>query len=129
MTIYLVDDDDTVREAIRTLLDCAGFSVADFASGADFLRYARPGAGDCLVLDVHMPGMSGLELLDQMQRDGAVITTILMTGRPEPAIERAARRAGASLLAKPFRSGELLRAIEQCLGAAAEPVAAGARPR
>jgi FixJ family two-component response regulator len=117
-TIYVVDDDDAVRDSIRVLLECEGFAVVEFASCADFLRYARPDGRSCIVLDVHMPGMGGLELLDRIRRDKMIMPVIAMTGRPDPAIARAVNRVGAALLEKPFRGDELVRSIERIFRAA-----------
>lgn len=114
-TIYVVDDDDAVRDSIRVLLECEGFTVVVFASGADYLRQARPDGRSCVVFDMHMPGMSGLELLDHIRRDKMTMPAIIMTGRPDSAIGRAVDRAGAALLEKPFRGSELVDSIETAL--------------
>ncbi|MGO8914285.1 MAG: response regulator transcription factor [Stellaceae bacterium] len=128
--IYVIDDDDAVRDSLRALLECEGFTAVDFASCAAFLRHAPLQSRDCLVLDLHMPGMGGLELLERLRRDGIITAAILMTGRPDPAIAQAAARAGAPLLEKPFRVGDLLRAIATVHRAAAERIEPGAaRPR
>ena len=114
-TIYVVEDDDVVRDSIRALLESDGFTVVDFASCADFLRHARPDGRSCIVLDVHMPGMSGLELLDRLRRENMSILAIVIAGKPDPAIRRAVDRAGARLLVKPFTGSELVGAIEEVL--------------
>jgi len=114
-TIYIVDDDDGIRSALRSLLECEGFEVAAFASGADFLRHVRPETPSCLVLDVHMPGMSGLELLERIRRGGAGLPAVLMTGNPDPAIRSAAERAGVALLRKPFAPEDLVDSINDAL--------------
>jgi two-component system response regulator FixJ len=66
-TIYIVDDDDGVRDAIRAPLEFEGFDVAAFALGVDFLRDAPPDSPCCLVLDVHMPSLGGFELLERIR--------------------------------------------------------------
>ncbi len=114
-TIYVIDDDDAVRDSIRMMLECDGFTVAEFASCVDFLRHARPDGCSCIVLDVHMPGMSGLELLDRLRRDKVMVPVVVATGRHDPSIARAVARAGAVLLQKPFRGTELIAAILQGL--------------
>jgi two-component system, LuxR family, response regulator FixJ len=114
-TIYIVDDDDAVRDALLTLLVCEGFSVVAFASAADFLRHVDLDGPACLVVDVHMPGMTGIELLERLRSDKVDIPAIVMTGAPNPVTERATVRAGASLLTKPFRPEELVDAIGRAL--------------
>ena len=114
-TIYVVDDDDGVRDSIRILLECEGFDVVTFASCADFLHHARPDGSCCLVLDVHIPGMSGLQLLEAIRREGTIIPVVVITGRLHPAIQRSVDRAGVRLLEKPFAAGELMSAIEEAL--------------
>jgi FixJ family two-component response regulator len=114
-TIYVIDDDDSVRDAIRVLLECEGFHVIAFASCTDFLRLARPDRASCLVLDVHLPGMGGLELLDRIQRDKLTLPTVLMTARPDPATLGAADRAGVALLQKPFAADELIGLINEAM--------------
>jgi len=114
-TIYIVDDDDGIRNALRSLLECEGFDVAAFASCADFLRHVRPERPSCLLLDVHMPGMSGLELLERIRCGGTGLPAILMTGNPDPAILSAAERAGVALLRKPFAAEDLVDSINEAL--------------
>lgn len=113
--IYVIDDDDGVRDSIRILLECEGFAVVDFASCADLLRHGYPHECDCILLDVDAPGTSGLELLDQLRRDKIIIPVIVMTGARDAPIWLAAERGGAALLEKPFRQGELLGSIERGL--------------
>jgi two-component system response regulator FixJ len=110
-----VDDDDAVRDSIRMLLECEGFTVRTYASGAAFLREARPDRNSCVVIDVAMPGMSGLELLDQLRWYGITIPAIVMTGALDARIRSAVDRARAILLEKPFQVGELVGCIERAL--------------
>jgi FixJ family two-component response regulator len=115
-TAYVVDDDDAVRDSIRMLLESQGFTVCTYASGWSFLREARANRNSCLVVDVNMPGMNGLELLDQLRRDGIMVPAIVVTGRFDTGILATVDRAGAAvLLAKPFRVGELVGCIERAL--------------
>jgi FixJ family two-component response regulator len=114
-TAYVVDDDDAVRDSIRMLLECEGFTVCTYASGTAFLREARPDGNSCLVVDAHMPGMSGLELLDQLRRDGITTPAMVMTGALDARIRSAVNRVGVLLLEKPFRAGELAGCIERAI--------------
>ncbi len=115
VTIYVVDDDDGIRDSLQALLECEGFSVVVFASGADFLGYARPDGPCCILLDVHLPGISGLQLLDGIRSESPTIPVIVMTGRPDPAVVRHVNRAGVTLLEKPFAAIELMRSIEEAV--------------
>jgi two-component system, LuxR family, response regulator FixJ len=114
-TIYVIDDDDAVRDSLRMLLEAEGFLVVEFASGAEFLRAGRPDHHSCLLLDMHMPGLSGVELLIRVRGDHPLMPVVAMTARPGAAIAKAAASAGAPLLEKPFRGRELLDAIEGSL--------------
>ena len=114
-TIYVIDDDDAVRDSLRMLLEAEGFLVVEFASGAEFLRAGRPDRHSCLLLDMHMPGLNGVELLERVRGDHPLMPVVVMTGRPGAEIAKAAASAGAPLLEKPFRGRELLGAIERSL--------------
>jgi two-component system, chemotaxis family, CheB/CheR fusion protein len=127
MVIYIVDDNDLIRATIRTVVELRGFSAVDYASAEDFLREARPDALSVLLLDVNMPGMSGLDLLDKMHADGNALPTIVMTVGWTEAIRRAVERAGAPLLRKPFTPDELKCAIEKVLRCRRQTVEADGR--
>jgi two-component system response regulator FixJ len=116
-TIYVVEDHSAVRDAIRLLLECEGFRAVTFASGEDFLRRARLNHHCCLVLDLHMPGMSGLDVLERLRRDGTTTPTILMTGSPNPVAQRSADRPSVPLLQKPFAAEALVALITDALHA------------
>ena len=115
-TIYVIDDDDGVRESLRMLLEAEGYMVIDFASGEEFLRAGRPDQQSCLLLDIHMPGMSGLEVLERVRSDHPLLPVVAMTGRPDAPTARAVASSGAPLLEKPFWGRQLLDAIERGLG-------------
>jgi FixJ family two-component response regulator len=115
-TIYVIDDDAAVRDSLRMLLEAEGFLVVEFASGTEFLRDGRSGGRSCALLDMHMPGLSGAELLERVRRDHPLMPLVAMTGRPGASIAKAAASAGAPLLEKPFRACELLDALERSLG-------------
>lgn len=114
-TIYVIDDDAAVRDSLRMLLEAEGFLVVEFASGAEFLRTGRLDGSSCLLLDMHMPGLSGVELLERVRGDHPLTPVVVMTARPGAAIAKAAASAGAPLLEKPFRGRELLDAIASSL--------------
>jgi two-component system, LuxR family, response regulator FixJ len=116
-TIYIVDDDEAVRDSVRALLECEDYSVAAFATGADFLRAAPSDRGGCLVLDVDMPVMSGIELSKRLRALGFAMPMIFMTARAEQDVRYAAQQAGATLLLKPFLGNELLETVKRRLGA------------
>ena len=115
-SVYVIDDDDAVRDSIRMMLECEGFTVYVYASCVAFLREAHPQGNCCVVVDVHMPGMGGLELVDQLRRDGITIPAIVITGKLDARIARAVDDAGAILLEKPLGIGELVDRIERVLG-------------
>ena len=117
-TVYLIDDDDAVRDSICMMLECEGFAVDAYASSEAFLREAHPQENSCAVVDVHMPGMSGLELLDRLRRDNMIIPAIVITGKVDERLVRDVERIGATLLEKPFRSGALVDCIKGALGRA-----------
>lgn len=116
--VYLVDDDSAVRESLKLLLETHGLAVRDFASAAQLLREGAPGVEDCLICDVHMPIMSGIDLIETLARSGKAPPTILITGRGDDALFRRARAAGAFLvLEKPFDGGLLVEAIDRAVAA------------
>jgi FixJ family two-component response regulator len=114
-TIYVIDDDDAVRDSIRLLLECEGFRVVDFVSATEFLRQSSQDWHSCILTDMHMPGISGLELIKEIRRRNPTIPIIAMTGRPGRAIEETVEEADGTLLVKPFRFGELVATINKAL--------------
>ncbi len=107
--IFIVDDDDATRESLRFLLESEGFEVADFASGAELMAGGWPPLAGCLILDIHMPGMSGLDLLESLRVAGSSVPAIVVTGQADPAARARALRAGAlDLLEKPLNDSRLL---------------------
>jgi two-component system response regulator FixJ len=117
--VYVVDDDEAVRDSMRVLLESWGLEVADFPSAGDFLaRNAEDGFG-CLLLDLHMPGMNGLELLEHMQAQGMRLPTIVITGRSDSFLKERALRAGAlALLDKPVDDVVLMSSLERAFALA-----------
>jgi FixJ family two-component response regulator len=117
--IYLVDDDDVVRDSLRALLEVRHYQVADFESGDHFLAVTSDLADGCVILDVHMPGLAGTEVLRILRERGANIPVILITGRRDGQIEAQANALGAAaLLDKPLPHAQLFGVIEQALSRA-----------
>ena len=114
--VFVVDDDPSVREAIKSLMGSVALAVETFASAQEFLRSKRPDVPSCLVLDVRMRGLSGLDLQDEMAKSKLQIPIIFMTGHGDIAMSVRAMKAGAvEFLTKPFRDQDLLDAIQQAL--------------
>ena len=114
--VFVVDDDRGVREATRSLLRSVGLGVRTFATALEFLRMPRPDISACLVLDVHLPGMSGLDLQRELAGAGTPIPIIFITGHGDIPMSVAAMKGGAvEFLTKPFRDQALLDAIHQAI--------------
>lgn len=115
-TVYIVDDDDAVREALGALLGSVSQPCQSFASAEAFLEQATPGMRGCLLLDVRMPGMSGLELQRILQERGITLQVIIITGHGDvPMAVRALKTGAADFIEKPFNEQELLDRIQTCL--------------
>lgn len=114
--IHLIDDDDSLRKAVARLLQAAGYTVRTYSSAGEFL-IADPGAGPgCIVLDVRMPGPSGLELQSALARKGNRLPIIFLTGHGDIPMSVQAIKAGAiDFLTKPVQSESLLAAVENAL--------------
>ena len=119
-TVFVVDDDPSIRRSLERLLRAAGHTVETFVSARQFLERGDLGVPGCLVLDVRMPGQSGLDLQQVLEAAGHRIPVIFITGHADQPLAQQAMRAGAvSLLNKPFDGQELLDAIRRALGARA----------
>ena len=129
-TIYIVDDDDAVRDSLRALLESCDFKVQDFASATEFLARRNGPRGDCLLLDLHMPQVDGLSLLEKMRANGSQMPTIVITGRSDPLLKQRAQESGAfALFDKPVAETALLNAIALAIASdARHAVSAAARP-
>jgi FixJ family two-component response regulator len=114
LTIAVVEDDPSFLRALGRLLGAAGFGVAPFASAEEFLASDSAAAMACLVLDVHLGGMSGFDLQQRLAAAGSPIPTIFITAHDD-AITRERARAGVAYLRKPFREDALLGAIREAL--------------
>ena len=114
--VALVEDDESYRLAVQRLLKSAGFSVQAFASAEDFLSSGRQQETGCLIADIRMPGMSGLDLQATLTSDHRPIPTIFMTAHGDEKMRLQAMRAGAvKFLTKPFDGGDLIEAIRVAL--------------
>jgi FixJ family two-component response regulator len=115
-TVFVVDDEDGMRHALRRALAAGGFAVQDFASGLDFLAGYRPLPQACLLLDMKMPGMSGLELQALLNERRIDLPVIFLTGAADvPAAVTAMKAGAADFLEKPFDNEALLERIRQVL--------------
>ncbi len=115
--IYIVDDDASVCKAMKRLLKSAGLAAQAFHSAQDFLSVATPQISDCLLVDVQMPGMSGLELQRQLIKNGIRVPVIFITAFDEDHLRQEARAAGAAgYFRKPFDDQALLDAIIFSMG-------------
>src|SRR5713226_6209375 len=114
--VFVVDDDASLRDSLRDLIRSAGLDVQTFASAQEFLASPRPDGPSCLVLDVHLPGLSGLDLQQELARADAQIPIIFISGYGDIPMSVRAMKAGAiEFLTKPFRDEDLLDAIQQAI--------------
>lgn len=115
-TVYVIDDDQAVRDSVRMLLESDGLRTHTFPSAEAFLHSFPPGPKGCLVLDVHMPGMNGVEMLELLHARGIFAPVIIVTAYKEEDLIKRALHAGAyAVMMKPFKDDELLRLISQAL--------------
>jgi FixJ family two-component response regulator len=114
--VFVVDDDASVRDSLKNLIRSVGLGAELFASAQEFLRSKRPDVPGCLVLDVRLPGLSGLDLQRRMAEAGLQIPIIFVTGHGDiPMTVRAMKAGAVEFLTKPFRDQDLLDAIQQAL--------------
>ena len=112
-TVFIVDDDEAVRDSLKLLLESYGWTVEDYESTADFARHYRPRPHQCLVLDQHLPGSTGLDFLE---RTPLGLPVILVTGRGDSKLRNRATRSGVfAYLEKPVSDDALLVAIGQAI--------------
>lgn len=115
-TVFVVDDDDGVRKGLDLLLRSVGLNVEVFSGAPEFLEEYNPDRPGCLVLDVRMPGMSGLELQERLKTEQIDIPIILLTGHGDvPMAVRAVQAGAVDFIEKPFREQVLLDRIQQAL--------------
>jgi len=114
--VYVIDDDESIRESLKSLMRSVGLGVETFASAQEFLQSERPDVPACLILDVRMPGLSGLDLQRDLADASIHIPIIFITGHGDIPMSVRAMKAGAvEFLTKPFRDQDLLDAIQQAL--------------
>jgi two-component system, LuxR family, response regulator FixJ len=119
--VYVIDDDDGMRRALSLLLSTVGYKTLVFASPSDFLAHFDPDTHGCLVLDIRMPGMSGLELQQHLNRTGSMLPVIFITGHGDVPMAVQAMKEGAfEFIQKPFRDQDLLDRINHALQQDAE---------
>lgn len=114
--VYIVDDDDAVRRSAGSMLRILGFGVRSYASGVDFLKEVKKLPPGCILLDVRMPDMGGLEVQQKLNAHGVAMPVIVLTGHGDIATAVRAMKGGASdFLEKPFDRASLIEAIERGL--------------
>jgi two-component system response regulator FixJ len=111
--VYIVDDDEDVRDSTEILLQSDGFEVQGFATGGGFLEAFDPDAAICIILDLHMPGVSGFQVLDALKARGNTVPIILFSGRSDFTTEEFASQSGVvALLTKPVDAERMIELIE-----------------
>ena len=119
--VFIVEDDDAVRESISWLISSVDLKVLSFPSAADFLNQCRPGQAGCLITDIRMPGISGLELQDELNRRGCDIPVIVITGHGDVQTAVRAMKAGAfDFIEKPFNDQLLLDLVNRAVSSSVE---------
>lgn len=114
--VFVIDDDDSLRDAIKRLFCMVGLRAETFAAAADFLNHKLPDVPTCLVLDIRLPGISGLDFQAELVKAGIKIPIIFMTGHGDIPMTVKAMKAGAlEFLSKPFRDQDLLDAVQLAL--------------
>ncbi len=114
--VYVVEDDDASRSLVRALAQSMGAACRSYGSAQEFLSNYDPAQPGCLVLDIFMPGMSGLELQEELNRRGAIIPVIFTTGRSDvPSVVEAMKRGAFNYLQKPFKNAELVESVKHAL--------------
>ena len=114
--VYVIDDDESARHSLEFLLDVARVRVRSFASADAFLKASPPLAGACVVTDVRMPGMNGIELAEELSRRGGRVPVIVITGHADVPLAIQAMKAGvADFIEKPFDDEVMLAAIRKAL--------------
>ena len=118
--VYVVDDDDAVRDSMCIFLEACGLDVHEFRSAREFLATMCARPSGCLLLDLHMPEMNGLELLELLRERGSQLPVVMFTGRSASVLKERAQRSGAVMLDKPVRDDVLLKALDNAFDARAQ---------
>jgi len=117
--ISIVDDDEAVRKATMALLRSAGYSVSTFASAEEFLRSERLNDTSCLITDLHMPGLNGVQLQERLIADGRQMPIIFITAFPDDHVRQRAMESGAiGFMSKPYSDDNLIGCLDRALRAA-----------
>ena len=114
--VYVVDDDEAVRESLVVLLEAEGIAAQSFDSGKSFLAGADLARAMFLIFDIHMPGMSGIDLLATLRAQGVTTQAMVLTGRSDALLDTAAKRLGAVMLSKPPEDQTLLGFVRGAIG-------------
>jgi len=116
-TIVIIDDDESVRKALGRLIRSVGLQVETFGTAEEFLQSADQPTPDCLILDVHLPGLSGLDLQKQLKKEGRSLPIVFISAYSEDRVSRLALDEGAiAFLYKPFEERLLLEAMSRAVG-------------
>lgn len=114
--IAIVDDDEPLLEALCSVMKAAGFSTRTFASAEDFLEFGERQDAGCLILDVRLPGMSGIELQRRLSDDNSAVPIIFVTAHGDSSLRESLMKAGAAgFMTKPVRSAALLKEVSAAL--------------
>lgn len=114
--VYIIDDDDVVRDSLKALLEIRGYDALDYESGDQFLASLPDLNGCCLIVDVHMPGMTGLDIMAVLRQRGEAVPALLITGRRDSLIEaQAAALKDVELLDKPIAHDALFSILNRML--------------
>ncbi len=117
-TVFVVDDDPSVRESLQRLLECEHLDVETYSSASDFLGAYEPGRPGCLLLDIHMPGMTGLEMQEQLHLRNIDLPVIIITGHADvPGAIKAMKAGAVDFIEKPYSNDTLLASIHTALDA------------
>ncbi len=117
--VFIVDDDEAIRDSLQVLLEAKGYTVATYPSAEAFLTVCRPGLAGCGVVDVRMPGMDGLALIERMRAQNVSLPVIIVTGHGDVPLAVRAMKAGATdFVEKPYATDTILEAIRRTLAVA-----------